>query len=154
MQTIESPTGMAEWARETRAAGHTIAFVPTMGSLHEGHLSLVRRARRECDVVVVSVFVNPLQFGQRADLDAYPRDFEADALLVAQAGCDLVFTGSLIGESGFFPEAQTLDEIPSELAGESALGLEGEFRTGHFEGVATIVKRLFEIAAAAVFPEA
>lgn len=149
-QTIEqrqSPREAQAWCREARSAGKRIGFVPTMGALHEGHLSLVRRARRECDVVVVSVFVNPLQFGQRADLDAYPRDFEADALLLAQAGCDLVFTGSLIGESGFFPEAQTLDEIPSELAGESALGLEGEFRTGHFEGVATIVKRLFEIAA-------
>ncbi|MDG2144223.1 MAG: pantoate--beta-alanine ligase [Planctomycetota bacterium] len=148
-QTIEqrqSPREAQAWCQAARSAGKRIGFVPTMGALHEGHISLVRRAREECDVVVVSVFVNPLQFGQQADLDAYPRDFEADALLLAQAGCDLVFTGSLIGEMGFFPEAQALEEIVSEVVGKSAQGLESEFRTGHFEGVATIVKRLFQIA--------
>ncbi|MFT6041358.1 MAG: pantoate--beta-alanine ligase [Gammaproteobacteria bacterium] len=149
-QTIEqrqSPQEAQAWCNAARATGKRIGFVPTMGALHEGHLSLVRRARRECDVVVVSIFVNPLQFGQQADLDAYPRAFEADAELLSEAGCDLVFTGSLVGEAGFFPEARSPDDVPSEVAGDSAQGLEGEFRTGHFEGVATIVKRLFEITA-------
>ena len=147
-QTIEqrqSPREAQAWCQAARAAGKRIGFVPTMGALHAGHISLVRRARRECDVVVVSIFVNPLQFGQKADLDAYPRDFEGDAGLLAEAGCDLVFTGHLLGESGFFPEAKQWEEIRCEPVGEAAQGLEGEFRAGHFEGVATIVKRLFEL---------
>ncbi len=116
-----------------------------MGALHEGHLGLVRRARLENDVVVVSIFVNPLQFGERADLEAYPRQFEDDSDLLRDSGCDMVFTGSLLGKYGFFSEVSSQEEIAVEEPGPCALGLEGEFRKGHFDGVATIVRRLFEV---------
>ena len=129
-----------------RSAGVRLGFVPTMGALHEGHLALVRAAAAACDEVVVSVFVNPLQFNDPADLERYPRDLEGDAELVRAAGARMLFTGTL---DGFFPDE--LDEegalLPEHRVdpGPCALGLEGEHRPGHFAGVATIVDRLFEV---------
>lgn len=140
LERLEDPSAAAEWCRHIRQAGRRIGFVPTMGALHEGHLELVRRAAAENDAAVVSIFVNPLQFDDPADLAAYPRDFGADAELLAGAGCALVFTGTL---EGFFPEARR-GQVPREDPGPAARGLEGEERPGHFEGVATIVRRLFE----------
>ncbi|MCL4152873.1 UNVERIFIED_CONTAM: hypothetical protein GTU68_042388 [Idotea baltica] len=125
-----------DWCASQRAAGKTIGFVPTMGALHAGHLSLVRQALAENDVVCVSVFVNPLQFDEAADLAAYPRDWEGDVQLLESVGCAMVFT---LDDAGQFPATQLEDPGPG------ALGLEGATRTGHFEGVATIVKRLFEV---------
>jgi pantoate--beta-alanine ligase len=114
-----------------------------MGALHEGHLSLVRRARSENELVCVSVFVNPLQFNDAKDFERYPRDFEGDARAVGEAGCELVFSGTL---ANFFPESGGAREsIVAAPAGPAGLGLEGAFRPGHFDGVATIVERLFEI---------
>lgn len=117
-----------------------------MGALHEGHLELVHRATEENDAVAVSVFVNPMQFDDPADLDRYPRDFEGDAALLAEAGCHMVFRGTLeeffpgqLDESGRLPQARLRDPGPT------ALGLEGEFRHGHFAGVATIVDALFDV---------
>lgn len=135
-----------EWCRRMRAEGKSLGFIPTMGALHEGHLSLVRRALRENDLACISVFVNPLQFDEQGDLDNYPRDFEGDAALLEGVGAQMVFTGTLaeffegeLDEAGGLPSERLLDPGPC------AAGLEGTFRKGHFPGVATIVGRLFEV---------
>ena len=115
-----------------------VGLVPTMGALHEGHVSLLRAARAECDTVVMSLFVNPAQFSQAADLAAYPRDEERDLAVAANAGVDLVFAPS--AEEMYPPGFQTWVEV-TELGSI----LEGVFRPGHFRGVATVVLKLFEI---------
>ncbi|MCE9593395.1 MAG: pantoate--beta-alanine ligase [Planctomycetes bacterium] len=143
MQRRDDPVSASDWCRAQLVAGRKLGFVPTMGALHEGHLSLVRRARAECGLVAVSVFVNPLQFNEARDFERYPRDFDGDARLLADAGCDLVFTGTL---EQFFPESGgARDRIAWREPGASAEGLEGALRPGHFRGVATIVARLFEL---------
>jgi len=122
-----------------REAGRRVGFVPTMGFLHKGHASLMRRARTENDVVVVSIFVNPLQFGANEDLEAYPRDLDRDLSLCESEGVDIVFHPN-VGE--MYPElnpfAVTVGEIGSKLCGRT--------RPGHFDGVATVVAKLFNIA--------
>lgn len=120
-------------------AGATPGLVPTMGYLHEGHLSLARAARQECDTVVVSIFVNPAQFGPREDLSRYPRDLPRDLALLEKAGVDYVFTpdASDIYPNGF---ACYVDPI-----GPLVERLEGASRPGHFRGVATVVAKLFQI---------
>ena len=129
---------VAEMADTRERVPKPLALVPTMGALHEGHLSLVRRARGEGATVVVSVFVNPTQFGPNEDLAAYPRDLDRDLELLAKEGADLVFQPSLgqVYPSGF-----------STYVDVGALGrrLEGEMRPGHFRGVATVVCKLFTI---------
>jgi pantoate--beta-alanine ligase len=116
----------------------SVGLVPTMGAFHEGHLSLFRAARSECDVVVVSLFVNPAQFDQRDDLERYPRDEERDAKLAEEEGVDYLFVPPVdeIYPSGF----QTWVEVE-----ELSRPLEGEFRPGHFRGVATVCLKLFNI---------
>ena len=114
-----------------------------MGALHHGHLTLVDKAVAENDLVVVSIFVNPLQFNEASDFDAYPRNLEHDLSLLAEHDCDMVFTGSLLQ---FFPEAKHQDDIVMLDPGPFALGLEGDHRPGHFAGVRTIVDRLFHTA--------
>jgi pantoate--beta-alanine ligase len=121
-----------------RRAGHRVAFVPTMGALHEGHLSLVRRARELGDRVVASIFVNPAQFDQRRDLERYPRTPERDAALLEAAGCDLLF---LPDEATLYPPGHATWVVPEG----PAEGLEGAHRPGHFRGVATVVLALFEL---------
>ncbi len=144
--SLATPTEAAAWCAAERARGARIGFVPTMGALHEGHLELVRRAARENDAAVVSVFVNPLQFDDARDFDRYPRHFAGDVELLDTARCAMAFTGTL---AGFFPgELGAKGSLPpSRLVdpGPCALGLEGTFRAGHFAGVATIVDRLFEV---------
>ncbi len=123
--------------RDARAAlPGSIGFVPTMGFLHEGHLSLVKRACRELDSVVVSIFVNPTQFAPTDDLDAYPRDLERDTALLQEAGADLLWVPT--NEVMYPSDYQTLVEV-----GEITKPLEGEKRPGHFRGVTTIVTKLF-----------
>ena len=143
---LESVAAARAHCAERRNAGVTLGFVPTMGALHEGHLALVRRAAAECDEVVVSVFVNPLQFDDPGDLERYPRDLEGDAAQVRAAGASMLFTGTL---AGFFPDELgpdgTLLPEAHVAPGPCALGLEGTHRPGHFEGVATIVDRLFDV---------
>ncbi|MBD2462447.1 bifunctional pantoate--beta-alanine ligase/(d)CMP kinase [Oscillatoria sp. FACHB-1407] len=128
----------------------TVGLVPTMGALHEGHLSLIRRARRETDVVVVSIFVNPLQFGPNEDFQKYPRTLESDQVICEQAGVDVIFAPSaeeLYGTVDFAPansvNKQTLTQVIPPVDMMSRLC--GHFRPGHFEGVATVVTKLFHL---------
>jgi pantoate--beta-alanine ligase len=122
-----------------RAAAGTVGFVPTMGYLHEGHASLMQQARADTDVVVVSVFVNPLQFGEGEDLDAYPRDLARDTTVCAGAGVDLLFVPSV---DEMYPSRPVLTTV--SVAGVSE-PLEGAHRPTHFAGVATVVAKLFGI---------
>ena len=123
-----------------RAENNTLGLVPTMGALHQGHLSLVRAAQAACDVVVVSIFVNPTQFGPREDFASYPRDFEQDCRTLEGAGVDLVFAPSV--EEMYPAGASTFVEV----AGLSDR-LDGASRPGHFRGVATVVAKLLNIFA-------
>ena len=142
MERFSDPENAARWCAEQRERGLGIGFVPTMGALHDGHLELVRRSVRDNDLTCVSIFVNPLQFDNAADLAGYPRDLEGDFVRLERTGCRMVFTGTL---ERFFPGVASPAEIPREDAGPSASGLEGQYRPGHFSGVATIVRRLFEL---------
>ena len=121
-----------------RRAGKTIAFVPTMGNLHAGHISLMRQAREQADLVVASIFVNRLQFGPNEDFDKYPRTFDADCAQLRDAGVEVLFAPT---ETDLYPEPQTYVVEPPEIQ----FLLEGECRPGHFRGVATVVMKLFQI---------
>ena len=122
------------------AAANTLGFVPTMGNLHAGHLSLVSRARGEHDLVVVSIFVNPLQFGANEDLDSYPRTLDADTAALIAAGCDFLFLPSAAELYGDDMQASTRVQVP-ELGTHYC----GASRPGHFDGVTTVVTKLFNI---------
>ncbi|MGB7553425.1 MAG: pantoate--beta-alanine ligase [Candidatus Korobacteraceae bacterium] len=138
MKRVATIAEMKAACRQETRNGKTLGFVPTMGALHEGHLSLVRASRARCDVTAVSIFVNPLQFGPAEDLDKYPRPLERDAALLEQAGVDLLFTPGV--KEMYPPGAQTyvlVEELSNQLDGAS--------RPGHFRGVATVVAKLFEI---------
>ncbi len=129
------------WQRQRKALKGTLGFVPTMGNLHEGHISLCRQAKLENDHVLVSIFVNPTQFNQRADFEKYARTFEADCKLLEAAGVDYVFNPD---EKAMYPdnyEVQVSESVVSKV-------LEGEFRPGHFEGMLTVVLKLLNIAGA------
>jgi len=135
---------VAEWRAlhdEYRRAGRTIGFVPTMGALHAGHGSLFRAARRECDVVLASVFVNPTQFNDPKDFDKYPRTLDADRALMADAGVDVVLAPSV---AEMYPHGTHYTVQESE----QSLHLEGAHRPGHFTGVLTVVMKLLQIAGA------
>ncbi|HUQ19279.1 MAG TPA: pantoate--beta-alanine ligase [Gemmatimonadaceae bacterium] len=123
---------------EARRDGARIGFVPTMGALHAGHLSLVERARDVTQVVVMSIFVNPLQFGPNEDFSRYPRPIEDDERLAEEAGADLLFTPTV---ADMYPEGRTV----SVSAGEIATQWEGAVRPGHFDGVLTVVAKLFNL---------
>ena len=137
-------TGRAEWREaldEVRARDQQVGFVPTMGALHDGHASLVAQSVAAGDVCVVSIFVNPLQFGQRGDLTSYPRDLEADVDVLEQQGCSLLFAPEVDEVYPSFPE------MPSTLVTTrgAALPYEGAHRPGHFDGVATVLTKLFSL---------
>jgi pantoate--beta-alanine ligase len=138
MQIIEPVEHMQQAANAMRMAGETIALVPTMGFFHEGHLTLMRAGKDHCDRLVVSLFVNPTQFGPNEDFEAYPRDTEGDLKKAEEAGADVVFMPS-VGE--MYPRgAQTsvvVKDLPHHLCGLS--------RAGHFDGVTTVVSKLFHI---------
>src|SRR5687767_4486205 len=121
-----------------RGAGKRVGFVPTMGALHAGHASLIRASRSECDFTVVSIFVNPTQFGPNEDLSRYPRTFDADRELCAAVGTDLIFAP--IADEMYPPDARAVVEV-TKL--QDALC--GQSRPGHFRGVATVVLKLFNI---------
>lgn len=140
MRTLRDINELRSALGEHRLDGQRIALVPTMGNLHEGHLALVARARQHADIVVASLFVNPMQFGPGEDLDAYPRTFEADHAQLSDAGCDILFAPTV---NALYPNgltAQTKVHVPS--VGE---GLCGGSRPGHFDGVSTVVSMLFNL---------
>jgi pantoate--beta-alanine ligase len=138
MQTITTVSELRRALASARAGGKRIGFVPTMGYLHDGHIALVEASRTQCDVSVVSIFVNPTQFGPSEDLSAYPRDFLRDEKLCRDAGIAIVFAP---GEQEIYPaHFQTFVEI-----GELTKPLCGSFRPGHFRGVATVVSKLFNM---------
>jgi pantoate--beta-alanine ligase len=138
MDILTTPKEMTRYAEAARMAGETIAFVPTMGYLHEGHLTLMREGRRRASIVVTSIFVNPTQFGPNEDFARYPRTLERDCDLMRTVPVDAVFAPE--GDAMYPPRAQTWVEV-SELSE----GLCGPHRPGHFRGVATIVAKLFNI---------
>ncbi|MCF7496692.1 MULTISPECIES: pantoate--beta-alanine ligase [Vibrio] len=140
MQTFAEIAALREQIKQFKRDGRTVAFVPTMGNLHEGHLTLVKKARELADIVVVSIFVNPMQFDRTDDLNNYPRTLEADLSKLTAEGVELVFTPT---PEVMYPDGldkQTFVEVP----GISHM-LEGASRPGHFRGVSTIVTKLFNI---------
>ena len=139
MTDLEDIRGLRSWTAANRAAGRRVALVPTMGALHEGHLRLVDEARRRADAVVMSVFVNPLQFGQGEDLARYPRDLPRDRALAAERGVDALFAPT---EAMMYPPGASTRVVP----GPSADRWEGVARPGHFTGVLTVVAKLFHLA--------
>lgn len=139
MQVLHTVKEMQSWAGEKRHQGFTIGLVPTMGFLHEGHLSLVRTAKSRCQQVVVSIFVNPMQFGPKEDLATYPRDLERDCRLLEAEGVDVVFNPS---PEEMYPEGFA---AAVEITGEMTEKLCGRSRPGHFRGVTTVVSKLFNI---------
>lgn len=141
MQVAKTVREVRAWMKLARADGKTVGFVPTMGYFHEGHLNLMRRAKAECDLCVVSLFVNPTQFGPSEDFQRYPRDFARDAAMAESVGVDLLFAPEV---EEMYPEGyQTYVEVT-----EVTRRLEGEARPGHFRGVATVCTKLFNIVQA------
>ena len=138
MEIFQSAQQIASRCQSLRAAGKIIGFVPTMGALHAGHLSLLRACHRESDITVVSIFVNPTQFNDKNDLLIYPRMPDSDAAMVEAEGCDIVF---IPGEKEIYPEPDTR---VFDFGGLDAV-MEGKHRPGHFNGVAQVVTRFFEI---------
>lgn len=137
-EVIREPAGMRAYAEDKRRDGMTIVVVPTMGYLHEGHLSLLREGRRRGDLLVMTLFVNPTQFGPNEDLDCYPRDEHGDLAKARECGVDLVFSPEAADMYG--PLSQTtvaVNELSEPLCGAA--------RPGHFEGVATVVTKLFHV---------
>lgn len=143
MKIVETPDSAYAHVSHWRREGQTIGLVPTMGALHEGHMSLVEHSSRECDVTAVSLFVNPTQFGPHEDFSRYPRTLEADLMLLKNRGVDLVFTP---------PRERLYPDGFSCFVGTPSVAqpLEGAFRPDHFSGVTTIVLKLFQILPATV----
>ncbi|CAB4544574.1 MAG: pantoate--beta-alanine ligase [Actinobacteria bacterium] len=132
---------LAQAVSQAKAEGNSIGFIPTMGALHEGHLSLVRAAQANQNFTIVSVFVNPLQFGEKDDFNSYPRTLGVDARLLTDAGVDVLFAPNL---AEVFPADLDLAEpVPGSIAEK----FEGEFRPGHFAGMLKVVSRLFDLVA-------
>ncbi len=138
METIYTVEWMKQVARQARADGRVTGFVPTMGALHEGHLSLVRAAPQQCQPVVVSIFVNPKQFGPQEDFQKYPRRMEADRALLEELRVDYLFAPTV---AEMYPDGFCTSVQVEGLSGR----LEGRSRPGHFRGVSTVVLKLFEI---------
>jgi len=141
LQVIQTLSGLQQLVAEWRNQGLSIGLVPTMGNLHQGHLSLVEAAQAECDKVVVSIFVNPLQFGEGEDFDSYPRTYQQDEERLREISADCVFYPSIQEMYPNGQQGQTLVQVPSLLTGL----LEGALRPGHFDGVTTVVMKLFNM---------
>ncbi|HEV2489488.1 MAG TPA: pantoate--beta-alanine ligase [Candidatus Acidoferrales bacterium] len=139
MEIIRSVDWMKQASRAAQAAGHIVGFVPTMGALHEGHLSLVRAAKRQCSPVAVSIFVNPSQFGPGEDFEKYPRSFESDRAALEELGVEYIFAP---GVEEIYPRGFATSVRVERFSDN----FEGRSRPGHFHGVATIVLKLLEIA--------
>ena len=139
MQTVHTVSQVREYVRGWHQKGQSVGFVPTMGNLHDGHISLIKEARARCDVVVVSIFVNPTQFGPNEDFDRYPRTLDADAAALVDAGTDLLFAPSV---DEMYPLGQNQTWVDVDGLGEHLCGAS---RKGHFRGVTTVVSKLFNI---------
>lgn len=140
MKVFESAEKMQAYLEPFRKKGKTVGYVPTLGALHEGHMSLVRKSNKGSDITVVSIFVNPTQFNEKSDLDKYPRTFDADSKMLTEEDCDILFYPSV---DTVYPKGT--DKVPDlDLKGMDKL-LEGEFRPGHFEGVLQVVERLLAL---------
>lgn len=139
MRSIDSSAVLREAMDDSRCRDLSVGFVPTMGYLHEGHLSLIRRAREADDVVVVSIFVNPLQFGEAEDLDDYPRDLDRDLKMCQEAGVDIAFVPPV---DEMYPHGSVETTVGAGRLGKI---LEGDLRPGHLDGVATVCTKLFSI---------
>lgn len=139
MQTFQLKSELQKYLSEIRANKVTIGFVPTMGALHEGHLSLIKKAKKNNDVTVVSIFVNPTQFDNKEDLEKYPQTLENDLKLLESVNCDVVYAPNAndVYDGNITSEEFNFDGLEHQM--------EGKFRDGHFDGVGTIVKKLFEI---------
>src|SRR5947209_12660096 len=131
MRTFQNVGPLRAYLRAIREEGKSVGFVPTMGALHDGHISLFRRAKNECDLVVASIFVNPRQFGPGEDLAAYPRDLQADLRIASDEGVGALFQPDV--NEVYPPGFQTIVDVP-----ELSTPLEGRHRPGHFRGVATV----------------
>lgn len=143
MKVLASSSETFRFIDQLRMQGKRVGLVPTMGALHEGHLSLVLKAKQECDIAVATIFVNPTQFGPNEDFQKYPRTLENDLELLTKCGCDLVFTPT---NDQMYPPGHSSYVDPPKVAEE----WEGRIRPGHFRGVATIVLKLFQIIPAHV----
>ena len=139
MQTVHTVSQVREYVRGWHQKGLSVGFVPTMGNLHDGHISLIKEARARCDVVVVSIFVNPTQFGPNEDFDRYPRTLDADAAALVDAGTDLLFAPSV---DEMYPLGQNQTWVDVDGLGDYLCGAS---RAGHFRGVTTVVSKLFNI---------
>ncbi|RFA32776.1 pantoate--beta-alanine ligase [Virgibacillus dokdonensis] len=138
MRTITLKQEMYLWAKQVKTAGHSIGFVPTMGFLHEGHLALVEEAKRDNDYVIMSIFVNPLQFGQGEDYTTYPRDEKRDKKLAEEAGVDILFMPSV---DHMYKHKKSIKLMVTEKTDK----LCGATRPGHFDGVVTVLTKLFHL---------
>ncbi len=141
LEILANPTAASEWCDHHRSKKNSIGFVPTMGALHKGHLSLLHQSINENDVTCASIFVNPLQFNDPKDFDRYPRNHNSDFEKLRQTGCNMVFLGTI---ADYFNGEDDFGKIPLRDPGIYGRGLEGEFRPGHLEGVCTIVHQLFQ----------
>lgn len=139
MELIGAPEAFREACDTARMHGNVVGFVPTMGALHEGHASLLRRAKEDCGFVALSIFVNPLQFGPTEDLTAYPRSLDQDRALAEALGCDVVFAPT---EADMYPSGRPEVTVDAGPLGDR---LEGASRPGHFAGVLTVVNKLFNV---------
>ncbi|MBN2237454.1 MAG: pantoate--beta-alanine ligase [Bacteroidales bacterium] len=139
MLVFEKKVDLREYLDGEKSKGKTIGFVPTMGALHAGHIALIQKSIAVCDVTIASIFVNPIQFNNPEDLEKYPRTFEADRAMLANAGCDAVFYPSVEEMYPANEKSESFDFGPLEQV------MEGAFRPGHFNGVAVVVKKLFDL---------
>lgn len=153
MQLITKADELTAIIKKYKNSGKKVGLVPTMGALHNGHKSLIDTARKECDIVVTSIFVNPIQFGENEDFDKYPRDIEKDKILCEKAGCDIIFCpepeemypefkkGAPLKENLKVKELSYMIKVPEKYTNK----LCGKSRPGHFDGVCTVVLKLFNI---------
>ena len=138
MRIVRTIKHMQQWALAAKRNGKTIGFIPTMGYFHQGHLSLMRKSKKENDVTVVSIFVNPIQFGPKEDLTKYPRDFKRDELFAKKENVDIIFYPSAVE---MYPNRY----LTYVNVGQMSEGMCGKFRPGHFRGVTTVVAKLINI---------
>ncbi len=141
MEVTQTKAALKESLDKLKKAASTVALVPTMGALHDGHISLINEAKKEADIVVCSIFVNPTQFTDPKDLEKYPRPLEHDINMLKKAGCDVVFMPSV---KEMYPNFPNPEDWYIDL-GEAEFLLEGEFRKGHYQGVTQIVYKLFRV---------